>query len=91
MAELLLVMPILGPVTDTEQRYRERASEREGNITRIDARDIFGIAVNTPDLIRERLRRLHADPERVDCLRREGLHFDPQGPGATPGAFPRAL
>ena len=58
-------MPILGPVTDTEQRYRERASEREGNITRIDARDIFGIAVNTPDLIRERLRRLHADPERV--------------------------
>ena len=91
MAELLLAMPILGPVTDTEQRYRERASEREGNIIRIDARDIFGIAVNTPDLIRERLRRLHADPERVDCLRREGLHFDPQGPGVTPGAFPRAL
>jgi len=91
MAELLLAMPILGPVTDTEQRYRERTSEREGNITRIDARDIFGISVNTPDLIRERLRRLHADPERVDSLRREGLHFDPQGPGATPGAFPRAL
>ena len=84
-------MPILGPVTDTEQRYRERASEREGNIIRIDARDILGIAVNTPDLIRERLRRLNADPERVDCLRREGLHFDPQGPGATPAAFPRAL
>lgn len=90
-AELLLAMSILGQVTDTEQRYRERVSERESNITRIDVHDIFGIAVNTPDLIRERLRRLHADPERVDCLRREGLHFDPQGPGATPAAFPRAL
>jgi len=38
-------MSILGPVTDTEQRYRERASVREGNIIRIDARDVFGIAV----------------------------------------------
>jgi V8-like Glu-specific endopeptidase len=84
-------MSILRQVTDTEQRYRERAAERDANIARIDARDIFGIAANTPDLIQKRLRRLHADPERVDSLRREGLHFDPQGPGAAPAAFPRAL
>ncbi|MCS5697883.1 trypsin-like peptidase domain-containing protein [Cyanobium sp. FGCU-52] len=84
-------MSILREVTDTEQRYRERAAERNVNIARIDAHDILGIAANTPDLIRKRLRRLHADPERVETLRREGLHFDPQGPGATPAAFPRAL
>jgi V8-like Glu-specific endopeptidase len=84
-------MSILGQVNATKQRYDARSAEREGNIARIEARDIFGIAANTPDLIRKRLRRLHADPERVDFLRREGLHFDPQGPGATADAFPRSL
>ncbi|MFN5697171.1 MAG: hypothetical protein ACK486_09090, partial [Cyanobacteriota bacterium] len=58
---------------------------------RINARDILGIAANTPELIRKRLRRLHADPERVEALRREGRQFDPQGPGAAPAAFPRSL
>jgi len=84
-------MSILREVTDTEQRYRERDTDRDDNIARIDAHDIFGIAANTPDLIHKRLKRLHADPERVESLRREGLKFDPQGPGATPAAFPRAL
>ncbi|MFM9109835.1 MAG: trypsin-like peptidase domain-containing protein [Prochlorococcaceae cyanobacterium] len=84
-------MSILRAVNDTEQRYRERAAEREGNIRCIQERNILGIAVNTPDLVRKRLKRLHADPDRVDALRREGRTFDPQGPGATAAAFPRAL
>jgi V8-like Glu-specific endopeptidase len=88
---MVIAMSILGAVTATEQRYRERALERERNIARIDAHDIFGIAANTPELISKRLRRLHADPERVEALRRQGRQFDPQGPGATAAAFPRAL
>ena len=84
-------MSILDQVSDTEQRYRERAFERKGNIERIDDHDIFGIPVNTPDLIRKRLCRLHADPERVDFLLNKGLRFDPQGPGASSAAFPRGL
>jgi V8-like Glu-specific endopeptidase len=84
-------MSILDQVADTEQRYRERSFVRKGNIERIDDHDIFGIPVNTPDLIRKRLSRLHADPERVNFLLSEGLHFDPQGPGASSAAFPRGL
>ncbi len=84
-------MSILGVVAATEARFRQRERERESNLSRIAKGEILQIAANTPELVNKRLRRLHADPERVRALTSGGLRFDPQGPGRSPQSFPRAL
>jgi V8-like Glu-specific endopeptidase len=84
-------MGILGVVAATEARFRQRERERDSNLTRIANGEILQIPANTPELVNKRLRRLHADPERVQALTTEGLRFDPQGPGRSPQGFPRAL
>gem|GEM_PF-1244622 len=86
-----LRMSILGVVAATEARFRQRERERDSNLARIARGDILQIAANTPELVTQRLRRLHADPERVRALTAGGLHFDPQGPGCGSERFPRAL
>ena len=84
-------MGILGVVAATEARFRQRERERDSNLSRIAKGEILQIPANTPELVNKRLRRLHADPERVRALVAGGLRFDPQGPGRSPQGFPRAI
>jgi hypothetical protein len=57
----------------------------------IQRREILTIAANTPELVRQRMRRLHTDPDFVLSLKHNGVPVDPQGPGRCPQQFPRAL
>lgn len=84
-------MPILGPISATEARYWQRDEMRESNLGAIERREILTIAANTPELVRQRIERLHADPDFVLSLKHNGVAFDPQGPGRCPQQFPRAL
>ena len=84
-------MSILGPISATEARFRQRDEMRESNLGAIRRREILTIAANTPELVRQRMQRLHADPDFVLSLKHNGVAFDPQGPGRCPQQFPRAL
>jgi V8-like Glu-specific endopeptidase/surfactin synthase thioesterase subunit len=84
-------MSILSAITATEERYQQRQEERRSNLARIKSGKILSIAANTPELVRNRMNRLHADPDFVLTLQEQGLAFDPRGPGRTPLEFPRAL
>jgi endonuclease G len=84
-------MSILGPIAATEERYRQRQDERQNNLHAIEQGQILHIAANTPDAVRRRMQRLHADPDVVLSLQEQGLSFDPEGPGQSPRQFPRSL
>ena len=84
-------MSILGPISATEARFRQRDEMRESNLGAIRRREILTIAANTPELVRQRMQRLHADPDFVLSLKHNGVAFDPPGPGRCPQQFPRAL
>jgi V8-like Glu-specific endopeptidase len=84
-------MSILGPIAATEERYRQRLEERQSNLNAIQQGHILTIAANTPDAVRRRMQRLHADPDVVLGLQEQGLSFDPEGPGQSPRQFPRSL
>lgn len=45
----------------------------------IRRREILTIAANTPELVRQHMQRLHADPDFVLSLKHNGVAFDPQG------------
>jgi hypothetical protein len=77
-------MPILGPISATEARYRQRDVERQSNLGAIERREILTIAANTPELVRQRIERLHADPDFVLSLKHNGVAVEPQGPGRCP-------
>lgn len=84
-------MTILSVIPETEKRFAAREQERQANLAHIERGNILAIAANTPELLAQRLQRLHAEPERVQSLTREGLKFDAIGPGQTSSSFPRGL
>jgi len=48
-------MSIIHFLAATEERFRDRQQERQGNLARIAQGEILQIAANTPDLVAERL------------------------------------
>jgi V8-like Glu-specific endopeptidase len=84
-------MTILSVIPETEQRFAAREQERQANLAHIERGDILAIAANTPELLAQRLQRLHAEPDQVDTITREGLKFDAIGPGQSSSSFPRGL
>jgi hypothetical protein len=84
-------IPILGPICAKEARFRQRNGQRQSNLSAIQRREILTIAANTPKLVHQRMRRLHADPDFVLSLEHNGVAVEPQGPGRCPQQFPHAL
>jgi V8-like Glu-specific endopeptidase len=84
-------MTIIQEIKATEERFRQREKDRRSNLAKIARGDIFQIAANTPENVRRRISRLHADPDHVLPLQAKGLAFEARGPGRSPDRFPRSL
>lgn len=84
-------MSILQEIKATEERFRQRENDRRSNLSKIARGEIFKIAANTPEQVRRRISRLHADPDQVLPLQEKGMAFEARGPGRSPDRFPRSL
>ena len=65
-------MSILQEIKATEERFRQREKDRRSNLAKIAKGEIFAIAANTPEQVRRRISRLHADPDHVLPLQEKG-------------------
>ncbi|MFM7264459.1 MAG: trypsin-like peptidase domain-containing protein [Cyanobium sp.] len=84
-------MSILNELQATEERFRQREKTRRTNLEQIASGQIFNIAANGPERVRQRIQRLHANPDHVLALQGKGLAFEARGPGRSPDRFPRSL
>ena len=84
-------MSILSEIKATEERFRQRDKTRRTNLAQIASGRIFNIAANSPEQVRRRIQRLHANPDHVLALQEKGLAFEARGPGRSPDRFPRSL
>lgn len=84
-------MSILQEIKATEERFRQREKNRRTNLAQIASGHIFNIAANSPEQVRRRIQRLHADPDHVLALQGKGVAFEARGPGRSPVQFPRSL
>ena len=69
-------MSILNELQATEERFRQREKTRRTNLEQIASGQIFNIAANGPERVRQRIQRLHANPDHVLALQGKGLAFD---------------
>lgn len=83
------MQPIDDLLRDTTARYVERREHRDRTERLIEERGV--LAANDPELVAQRLDRLHADRQLVEQLEGMGRSFSPTGPGVAPRDFPRSL
>jgi len=83
------MQPIDDLLRDTTARYAERREQRDRTGRLIEERGV--LAANDPELVAQRLDRLHADRQLVEQLEGMGRSFSPTGPGVAPRDFPRSL
>ncbi|MCT0213676.1 MULTISPECIES: lipase family protein [unclassified Synechococcus] len=74
---------------ETTARYEQRSEQRERTGRLIQEQGV--LAANDPELVEQRLKRLHADPQLVEQLGAIKCGFSAAGPGLAPRDFPRSL
>jgi hypothetical protein len=74
---------------DTTARYAERSERRSRTLRVIEEQGV--LAANDPELVAQRLDRLHTDRQLVEQLKDMSRSFSPTGPGVAPRDFPRSL